>query len=311
METTPKTTNVRQGTIGGDITHETIRSFISLFINKDRSPVADVYEIDFSEVGFVDPVGVTALANIAFYLDHKGCQIKFIGELQDDPSKKGSRFLDDIGLYQLIMGCPIRQDARCPRNARPIYKLEWQGYHNWFYHTAVPWLAGRLRADGDDIKQWAEFYTILSEIFLNIKDHAGDDAQVASVFIWHHPETDEIHIAISDFGVGIPLNVRRLKPETSTDTIAILKAIIDGFTTKSVPGNRGAGLDTLIKNVVVYNGGTVKIVSGFGEARFFNSDGNCKTDAPLNDFKEVYPGTLIYLTMPAKLTRGETEDLEW
>jgi anti-sigma regulatory factor (Ser/Thr protein kinase) len=74
------------------------------------------------------------------------------------------------------------------------------------------------------------------------KDHAGSEAQIASVFPRHYPEDNNIHIAISDFGMGIPDTVRRVKPEIKDDCKAIPQAVIDGFTSQSTPRNRGPGL---------------------------------------------------------------------
>ena len=296
----------------GDITHDRIRETIRLFIDSGGLPLAYAFDIDFSQIGFVDPAGVTALTNISFYLHQQGCTLNAQGELTHYQGNAGSRFLDDVGFYHLVMGRPFRADVCCPTHARPIYKLEWQGYSNWFYNQTVPWLASMLRAAPDVPNQWGEMYTVLGEIFANIKDHAGENAQIASVYMEYYPQKNEIHIAISDFGVGIPANVRRIKPELTNDTGAIMQAIEDGFTTKSVPANRGAGLDTLIKNVVISNGGTVKIVSWFGEADFYRrDDSTLRAKFPLFDIIDCYPGTLIYLTMPVTIETDELEDMQW
>ena len=65
---------------------------------------------------------------------------------------------------------------------------------------------------------------------------------------WAHvqwyPNQERIHIAISDFGRGIP-NALAAKYSLRDDGEAIVLATEEGITTKSVQGNRGAGLAVL------------------------------------------------------------------
>jgi len=75
-------------------------------------------------------------------------------------------------------------------------------------------------------------------------------------FIQHFPQEKLVTISMSDFGLGIPSRVRE-KVENISDSEAIIRAVEEGFTTKSRPTNKGIGLDYLLKAVVLNNGGQV------------------------------------------------------
>ena len=255
------------------------------------------------------------MINLCNYLvEHQKCRLEAVGKPSDYARNHGSRFLEDIGFYQKTMNVRFKGDAACPPTCRPRFRLESEGYHAWFYSEVTPWMSSIFSVKDDEPSTWHELYTVLGEIFANIKDHAGSGAQIASVFMQHYPEAKNLHIAISDFGVGIPYNVRRVKPKIGDDSEAILHGVIDGFTSRSTPKNMGAGLDTLIKNIVNSLGGSVMIVSYFGEARFWidKTTSTMKVSTPKSPITQVYPGTLIYLTIPT-IPRPdmEDEDLSW
>ena len=126
------------------------------------------------------------------------------------------------------------------------------------------------------------------------------------IFIQHYPRDNYVKVAISDFGVGIPHNVHRKMPWLA-DSLAIKKATEAGFTTKTTPKNRGAGLDTLLYNVVKNNKGSVYIHSNQGILE-------CTYDNDLEeimmlprDYQGYYPGTLLDIVF-----RTDTiEDIEF
>jgi len=298
-----------------EITSSNIRDFLSLFIHPDGAAKASLYNIDFSHIRRIDPVGVTALINLCYYLvERHNCRLQATGNSSDYVMNPGSRFLEDIGFYKQTMNAKFRDDAACPPTCRARFRLESERYHAWFYSEVTPWMSSIFGVNDDEISAWQEMYTVLGEIFSNIKDHAGSEAQIASVFLQHYPDDKNIHIAISDFGVGIPNTVRRVKPEIKDDSMAILQAVIDGFTSQSTPRNRGAGFDTLIKNIVHSLKGSVMVVSNFGEAMFWldRTTNSAEVFTSREPISKIYPGTLIYLTMPTTaMPNMDNEDLSW
>ena len=115
-------------------------------------------------------------------------------------------------------------------------------------------------------------------------------------------------LAISDFGVGIPYNVRKIIPGVS-DHDAIREALKEGFSTKSTPKNRGAGLDNIIANFSRATGGTVTIHSLKGYA-------TCDASRPpeIQPSLASYPGTMIdFVVKTDNIPRTEDaeEDFAW
>jgi len=128
----------------------------------------------------------------------------------------------------------------------------------------------------------------------------------------YFPKKNEIEIAISDYGIGIPARVRKVLPQLHTDGAAIIKATEDNFSTKSTPRNRGAGLHTIIQNTVEINGGNVTIISGYGAVEFNQI---WLKGSPLGSAGGIrYPGTLLRLVLRTDTIQREEfyeEDMSW
>ncbi|GEB35326.1 hypothetical protein [Brevibacillus parabrevis] len=123
-------------------------------------------------------------------------------------------------------------------------------------------------------------------------------------------QKNEVNIAISDFGIGIPSNVQSVIPGL-TDSLAIQKATEQGFSTKSTPGNRGAGLDVLVKNVVKNNQGWVYIHSNHGIVKCKLGHNNDIAMEP-SDISGFYPGTLFEIVLRTDtIEHVEEEEFEW
>jgi hypothetical protein len=149
---------------------------------------------------------------------------------------------------------------------------------------------------GDNIN-----YSIIFRIILS--------CDIGSIFVQHFPQEKLITISLSDFGLGIPAKVRKALPELSDDA-AIIKAVADGFTTKSKPGNKGVGLDYLLKTVVGRNGGQVTIYSCSSIVRFERRKNVIKPVA-LADVG-FCPGTTIDIrTDTIEQLPDEREGLQW
>src|SRR5262249_20316196 len=145
-------------------------------------------------------------------------------------------------------GEKIRSEASPRSTTRPLMKIAHKDSHHWLDVQLVPWLAGRLNVTQSSLYP---LKACVSEIFNNIQDHTR--YEIGSIFVQHFPRENRVNSAISDFGIGIPGNVRTRLSGLS-DAQAIMKAVEEGFTTKSTPGNKGIGLDYLLKTVVLANG---------------------------------------------------------
>lgn len=125
----------------------------------------------------------------------------------------------------------------------------------------------------------------LVETYYNIFDHAQANNN-AFTFVEFIEDTQELHVAACDFGIGIANSVKRHIPSIGEDRLAIEKALEYNFTTKSQEYNKGMGLGN-IKDACA-NGDTLTIISGTG--RVVANIGNIESFN--SDFS--FPGTLIY-----------------
>jgi hypothetical protein len=127
------------------------------------------------------------------------------------------------------------------------------------------------------------------------------------IFVQQYPQLNRIHIALSDFGVGIPYNVYK-KATAEHDGVAILFATREGFTTQSSPRNRGAGLDIFL-NTLARNRGKAIIYSNRGALSCTHE----KRHPFLMNGK--YPGTLFDIRFRTdtieKSSDVEDESFEW
>jgi len=116
---------------------------------------------------------------------------------------------------------------------------------------------------------------------------------------------------LADFGIGIPKSVRNYGRDLN-DNNAIQLAATDGFTTQSIPGNRGAGLSYLIDNIVKNFCGKVTIRSLNGYVEFKNSTGSVKQSSHENCGYCI--GTTIDIVLNTNNLVDDTiieEELEW
>jgi anti-sigma regulatory factor (Ser/Thr protein kinase) len=171
----------------------------------------------------------------------------------------------------------------------------------------LPWLAknlGLTEASFHDLK------TCLSELFNNIREHT--QLEIGSIFVQHYPNQNRINISLADFGLGIPEKVRQVRPELA-DADAVVLAVQEGFTTKSIPANAGLGLDLLLKVVVGTNSGEVTIYSGHAIVGFHKGK-----DGKINHYSTedvgFCPGTTIDINLRTDLIEElpeEREELKW
>ncbi len=258
---------------------------------------------DFSKLGFVRPAGVVFLSNLVYWLAEKRTRVKFI---KADGDSDALRFLDDSLFFEQHCGEKVRSAAAPRGTTRPLVQVAHKDSHDWLQTNLVPWLAGRLSITE------ASLYSLkacISELFNNIQDHTRYD--IGSIFVQHFPRENRVQTAISDFGRGIPRNVRT-KVADLTDAQAIIKAVEEGFTTKSTPANQGIGLDYLLKTVVQGNGGQVTIYSGTGIVQFRRS-GSAVQPRTLPNVG-FCPGTTIDITLRTDaivILPQEREELEW
>ncbi len=278
---------------------ETMYPFIQTAVNEQGDAESKEITFDFSELGFIEPVGVVVLSNLIEYFLKIGVKTRFSG--LTSPTQ-GAVYLDDSGFFGHYLKNPLRPHAALRDSTLPLRLVANPKAIGYLYNDMIPWIAERLQTTADSL---GTVRVCLQEIFHNISDHSG--VNVGCVFAQHFPAKKEIDIAISDFGLGIPVNVRNVRPGVS-DSEALTLAIQEGFTTQSNVQNRGAGFTTLMRYVTLKNGGLVLITSGKANVSAVKN-GNL-TKVTSREKPVSYPGTLVRVILKTDSLRVLAHDLE-
>jgi anti-sigma regulatory factor (Ser/Thr protein kinase) len=282
------------------LTKETMQLLISQVLDEDGLSKWSRVKLDFGRLDFIDPTGVVVLCNMVDYLRRVGTTVKVRIKR---PYSTCVEYLDDFGFFKHYGGEPLRPHAALRKTTVPIERVQSQQIFAYLENQLMPWIAERVGLAQGSI---AAVKTCFEEIFHNIDDHSG--VQIGSAFAQFFPRNDHIHVAISDYGVGIPSVVRKKIPGIS-DPDALVKACEEGFTTQTNVRNRGAGLPTLIKYVTLRNQGNVLLASGRGELAATPQDGSTNIRAR-NMRNGSYPGTLVKVILKTNTFEAMAEDLK-
>lgn len=285
---------------------DTMCSLINKVIDDNYAPVSQEIIFDFRTLNFIRPVGVTILSNLIEWLKIRGVKIRVVYPTEFSYKYSPIGFLDDSLFFKQYLGKKISEFSAPRETTIPLKLVSYQESYYWLEENFIYWLGARLSLS---VRSLEEIKVCLFEIFNNIHDHSEE--QIGSVFCQHFPQENQVNIAISDFGVGIPPNVRKVIPEIS-DHRAIAEAIEEGFTTKSTVRNAGAGLDILISNVVMNNRGSVGIFSNHGRVNCSYNDGEIQKIP--SELRGYYPGTLLDIhlrTDTIERIDDSPEDFEW
>lgn len=286
-----------------NFSRKTMSEVIELSLDDNLIPRSSRIAFDFSRLAFIDPTAITILSNLIEFLIKKRVKVEFVNYTYPT---EGNKFLDDSGFFLRYMQKQIFPNSGLRSTTLPLELIVHEKSHEWIEHKFSPWIENKVGKANDS------FTTIklcLAEVFNNIRDHSGEN--VGSVFAQYFPRKNEVMLSISDFGVGIPTNVRKAIKNIS-DENAIIQATVQGFTTKSTVRNRGIGLHVLTQNVVSNNGGTIFINSLKGSVRCFPSASGMMKQVAVNEIAS-YPGTLLEMKFYTdKLESiGIKEEFEW
>ena len=256
---------------------------VELFKGLQQRPRKIVF--DFKKLKHIQVGGITTLSNVIELCRHMRIKTVF----RNVDACGAHRFLHGSGL--LTQYHDVVLDAQDRHSFLPLQLVEYDRSFNHVSNQLIPWLARIL---GHDERALTSLKAGLSEVFNNIKDHST--VNVGCSASHYDPNEGKITICVADFGIGIPGRVRE-KIKLSNDQAAIAMACQQGFSTKTTPRNRGAGLHVLIQNVVARNHGTVIIHSGEGMYSCAHTPGK-----PLKGTGRPapgkYPGTMLYMTLP-------------
>jgi anti-sigma regulatory factor (Ser/Thr protein kinase) len=278
--------------------------FTESFIEACDGNLPDRVCLDFAELNFIEPTGVTFLSNFVHWLASMNVNADFQNHQRNSVSL---RFLDDSLFFEQHLGQKNNPDARPRVTTKPLQRVGHAQSHDWVRSQLVPWLVART---GENAPTFASIGVCVSEVFNNIADHAGVDN--GSIFLQHFPNINRITISVADFGLGIPHQVRTVTPDLN-DVQCIIRSVKEGFTSKTTPRNRGSGLDYLLRTIVQANSGWVRIYSLGAYVTFVRGIYGVPI-ATSGSAAGFCPGTTIEINLRTdKLIHAEDEpeDLEW
>jgi hypothetical protein len=134
----------------------------------------------------------------------------------------------------------------------------------------------------------------MSELINNVYDHSFSSIG-AYVFCQYYPESNEIKIAVSDYGIGIPKSVNNYrlkegKPPLS-DIDSVKWSLKENRSTYSIPQNAGRGLDN-VNSFVRKNKGNWKLISGNASL-----NGQAGRNSYSENFIYGFKGTVVQISI--------------
>jgi len=209
--------------------------------------------VDFHYCEFLNHLGVAFLGGLTHAIQARGGRLIFGWDTL--PKKIGMNLAQNGFLYNF--GCqqfpwdgnsiPYRSDPDHDFTAIGEYL-----HDKWLGKGWVNISSGLQRAIAGQV----------SEIYLNAFEHSCSPIGVFSCG-QHYPNAKMLHLAVVDFGIGIPSSVRSFLPLTEplTSADALKWAFQSGTTTKKDDAiSRGMGLN-LLQTFVTENQGSLKIFS--------------------------------------------------
>jgi hypothetical protein len=273
------------------------------FLRTYSDQLPDSVTLDFSALEFVTPAGVTFLMNCVYWLRNQAVECTLLpGPKLSDAVK----YLDDCGFFLGVRGSNLRPFARQRPTSTRLGVISTEGSRAWIETELTPWLQNAVPISRPS------FYPLVAclwELFNNVADHTRHDR--GCIFGQHYPNKKELLLVFADFGIGIPASVRKVI-DPITDQDAIVKSTEEGFSTRSTPQNRGAGLRYVLDVVVGSCRGRVTIHSHRGSVCFSNEGGQTVSNGA--ELHGYCPGTTIELLFPTAhipIENEEAEPFEW
>lgn len=282
-------------------------------VGSDRKPTCKNLTLDFSNLIFIEPTGITALSNLIHWLYEYEIVVRFTGY---EHYSGAIAYLDDSQFFERYLGQKINLNAALRPSTKPLEFIQTSSSLPWLRYSLLEWIT---QNSGKTHVAFRELLVCLQEIFQNIRDHSG--TLIGSVYAQYFPANGRLCISISDIGVGIPQKINKflinqrsqatmLVKEPLTASSAIIKACQEGFTTSSHAGNAGRGLANLVLIITKYYNGTVIIISDNGYIKYSGK----RQRLDVSDMTWTYPGCLIDIELYIKDipdTEETSEDFIW
>ncbi len=236
---------------------------------------------DFSRCGFLQPNAVVFLGGLVRVIGHRGGKARFLVGTMTDPVR--------VNLLQSGFGHAMGAD-----------ETPWQG-------NSIPYREYFIEDEDaivQDLRQhwlgrgWINVSTALAnevvgqmwELFANAFEHSDTPVGVYSCG-QYFKNRRILTLAVADFGVGIPSNVRlHLRQSELSAADALRWAFQRGHSTSNRSGPRGVGLD-LLKELVRKTDGAMLVYSHDGRTRIDQRGETYENSEPF------FEGTLVQIRL--------------
>lgn len=256
-----------------------------------KPSVTDVV-LDFTNLRFVQPSGITLLSNLVHWLRRHSVNVSHKGY---NKYVEAHKFLDQSKFFDVCFAGCLNNQLGVRSTTKPLKVFERSRSHAWINFEVIPWLGNITQIGSPSL---GDLKACLQEMLNNIDDHSSET--IGSTFAQFYPNNNSVVISISDFGIGIPSRVRSYLREVEnaefrdrSDAWYITKACERGFTTKSTAGNQGNGLSYLVDNVLNRYQGKIIILSERAKVTMRHNQATRSTA-----HSWVYPGCLIEMHIP-------------
>jgi hypothetical protein len=287
-----------------NFTYGAQQNFTAVVVGLNGYPTDKEFTFDFQRLTFIDGTGLTVFCNAVEWLLSLGVKVQF--QNFNYPANDALAYLDDCGFFQRHLNRKLRPYASVRGTTLPFVKVAHADAHGWLEFNFTPWMSRLLGVEHGAL---ASVRASVKEVFNNILDHSTQE--IGFVHVQHYPRPSLVKVTISDFGKGIPANVRT-KLSGIDDGTAILRATDAGFTTKSIDTNQGVGLAFLLE-CVTNNHGTV-CISSFQGTLLASRDWQKRLRRHHAIGTGSYPGTLVELTLRTDRFVGddpEEAEVKW
>lgn len=230
---------------------------------------------DEIDIAGLKPMHLVTMACLIHFLKEKGCDVS----LSQSNRKVAEYIYNALGFkYYWKEGCN-HVDAINSENIFNLWRIV--DTEKDFYAKNVERYLKQNFFKGKDL---SAINVSLVEAFYNVFDHANAKGNAFSL-IMYDEKSHILHVAVSDFGIGIAQSIRNHITDQilEQDKDAIEYSIKDSITVKSTKHNKGLGLGNIISGV-----DHAKIVSNNGCYEKDNSLSRC------NETPFYFPGTLIF-----------------
>lgn len=275
-----------------------------LFENRyrDEDLSFDKIKIDFKNVGFLKPFHLVSLACMIEEYAVNGLEVEF----ESSRSNSACGYIDRINFFEFWQPEYDRTQniPSTKQSVLNLIKIDRQSISSYVVRAAKYFKDNFLTS-----KDLTPLNLSLAELFNNIFDHSKSQVDGFSIS-QYYKRSQELVIAVCDFGVGIPSSINEFlransKPYLS-ELEALEKAFINGFTIKSVPNNGGLGLDNL-KSCTLECGGKITIITNRICYKIY-----ANKPIEMVELVNYFEGTMIYITLDvSKLDEEELEEYDF